>query len=48
MAKPLFIATGLYLHNYSATSDEFIELYNDEDKEFVRTWCILGREMMEI
>lgn len=47
MTKALFIATGLYLHNYSATFQEISELYNDKDKEFILTWCELGRELMK-
>jgi hypothetical protein len=47
MSKALFIATGLYLHNYSATFQEINELYNDKDKEFILTWCKLGRELMQ-
>jgi len=47
MTEALFIATGLYLHNYSSIFQEINELYNDKDKEFVFTWCECGRKLMK-
>lgn len=47
MTKALFIATGLYLHNYSAIFKEIYESYNMNDKEFISSWCELGRELMK-
>jgi hypothetical protein len=47
MTNALFIATGLYLYNYSETFDEIKKLYNDKDKEFMLTWCEFGKELLK-
>ena len=47
MTKALFIASGLYLYNYSEIFEEINELHNVKDKEFIFSWCELGRELMK-
>lgn len=47
MLKPLFICTGLYLHNYSLMFKEVTGLLNEKDREFVGTWCEFGSELMK-
>lgn len=47
MVKALFIATGLYLHGYSKIFQEIGELYNEKDKDFILSWCELGKELMK-
>lgn len=42
----LFISAGLYLKNYSILFDEVKKILNDKDKEFIHTWCELGKELM--
>jgi hypothetical protein len=47
MLKALFIATGLYLDNYSNIFQEIRELYNEKDRDLILSWCELGKEMMK-
>lgn len=47
MLKPLFICSGLYLHNYSLMFQEIDKLFNEKDQEFIKTWCEFGAELMK-
>lgn len=47
MLKPLFICSGLYLHNYSVVFQAISKLLNEKDKDFVGSWCELGSELMK-
>ena len=47
MLKPLFICSGLYLHNYSLMFQEVENLLNEKDQDFIGTWCEVGSELMK-
>jgi len=47
MMNILFICSGLYIHNYALMFREVDEFLNEKDKEFVASWCELGRKLMK-
>jgi hypothetical protein len=47
MLKALFMASGLYLKNYSEMFQEVGQSFSSEDKEFIVSWCDLAHILME-
>lgn len=45
--KALFISSGLYLHNYSLEFPLITNNFQNEDVDFIQSWCEFGNKLMK-